>query len=235
MTDSGAGPLPPDAPETASYSPSRLFLVRHAQSVWNAERRIQGQMDAPLSELGRAQARALAERLAGGRWEAVYSSDLRRAFDTATAVAGAIGMPVSSDPDLREIGLGEWEGRTRDDIIATDPEAWERWRRDPDWDVVPGSEGSRGFERRVLTALDRILGRHSDGDLVVVTHGGVIQVALAAALGRPPRGRFGFVVANASVTVLGHREDRLVIERVNDTCHLEASEASSAVESTLPR
>ncbi|MGH7775999.1 MAG: histidine phosphatase family protein [Candidatus Dormibacterales bacterium] len=235
MTDSGAGPLPPDAPESTSPSPSRLFLVRHAQSAWNRDRRIQGQTDSPLSELGRGQAALLAERLAGGRWVGLWSSDLRRARETAAALEAALGLAAELDAGLREIGLGGWEGRSREEIEAEDPGRWEMWRREPDWDVVPGSEGTEPFRIRVEAAMARIAARHPGGDVLVVTHGGVIQVTLAAALGRPARGRFGFVIGNASVTVVGRREGRLVIERVNDTCHLDALEASPAPESALPR
>ncbi|MGH7903511.1 MAG: histidine phosphatase family protein [Candidatus Dormibacteraceae bacterium] len=235
MTDSGIRPLPPDAPAPAAQPSTRVFLVRHAQSTWNEERRIQGQRDPPLSRLGQSQAGALGERLAKGRWAAFYSSDLERALETAAPLASRIDIPLQRDPDLREIGLGEWEGLTREQLVACYPERWASWRSEPDWDLVPGGEGADAFERRVRVAIAGLFDRHPEGDVLAVTHGGVIQVALAAVVGRTSRGPFTFVVGNASLTVIQRRDGRHLIGRVNDACHLEALRAPAAAETTLPR
>lgn len=196
-----------------------LFLVRHAQSTWNAERRIQGQLDPPLSTLGLEQARLVGRRLGSLRWEAIYSSDLRRARQTADSIAGGAVLT----PGLREVALGHWEGLSREEIIARDPELWALWVREPDWDIVPGGEGSEPFRMRVEAALSEILGRHPGEQVLVVTHGGVIQAGIAWALGIPIRGLFKFVIGNASVSVIEQSPGgRLVIAGVNDTGHLSA-------------
>lgn len=124
---------------------------------------------------------------------------------------------------LREVFLGEWEGLTSQEIAERYPEAWSRWVEEPDWDVVPGGEGAALFEARVAAALDDILSRHAHGDVLVVTHGGVIQIALHRVVGRPSRGLFPFKIQNASISVLERRDARMVIGGVNDVAHLEAA------------
>jgi probable phosphoglycerate mutase len=203
--------------------PARLLLVRHGQSTWNSEHRIQGQLDPPLSEEGRRQAGLLARRLAGRRYEGFYASDLKRAFETAQAVGVVLGVQPEPMAGLREIFLGEWEGLRTDDLALRFPVAWAKWTEEPDWDLVPGGEGSALFEARVAAALDAIFERHTHGDVLVVTHGGVIQMALHRVFGRPSRGIFAFKIQNASISVVERRDGRMVIGGVNDTGHLEAA------------
>src|SRR5690242_596043 len=112
------GPTQVAAPDTAdehdrTLAPSRLLLVRHGESTWNADGRIQGQLDPPLSERGVAQAREVAERFAGHRLAGLYSSDLARTWQTAVAIGAVVGIDPVPEPGLREIALGEWEGKTR--------------------------------------------------------------------------------------------------------------------------
>lgn len=221
MSNSGDGATPPDSPGSGRPRPLRLVLVRHASSTWNDERRIQGQLDPPLSAKGREQAERVAARFRGVAVEGFYSSDLRRAVETATAIGRELDREPELVPELREVALGEWEGLKRDEIVARYPDEWERWRDHPSWDIVPGSEGTDAFEGRVGAVLDRLLARHSTGRVLVVTHGGVIQVALLRVVGRSSNGLFPFTIANTSLTVLEGSPERLVVGRVNDTCHLD--------------
>jgi 2,3-bisphosphoglycerate-dependent phosphoglycerate mutase len=123
---------------------------------------------------------------------------------------------------LREIYLGDWEGLRTDEIAARYPNAWAAWVEEPDWDVVPGGEGAAAFDARVDAALDEILRLHPHGDVLVVTHGGVIQVALHRIVGRGNRGLFPFRIQNASMSRIERRNGRSVIGGVNDVAHLEA-------------
>jgi len=135
-----------------------LLLVRHGETDWNAERRWQGHADVPLNARGREQARVLAERLAtDGRVDAVYSSDLSRARDTAEIVARRFGITVVADPDLREIDVGSREGRTGE--------------TDGPWDGEP----QEAHAARVLGAVRRIAERHPGERVLVVTHGGSLR------------------------------------------------------------
>lgn len=218
MEEPEGGDVAPISPRPA---PVRLFLIRHGQSTWNREHRIQGQLDPPLSEEGRRQAEMLGERLAARPFVAAYTSDLKRAFETAEVIGGLAGVSARPMEALREIFLGEWEGLKTEEIAARYPEAWARWVEEPDWDVVPGGEGAAPFEARVAAALDHIFGSHSHGDVLVVTHGGVIQIALHRVVGRPSHGLFPFKIQNASISLLEKRDGRTVIGCVNDIAHLE--------------
>jgi broad specificity phosphatase PhoE len=220
MSNSGERATPPDPPEAGLRHPLRLLFIRHGSSTWNDERRIQGQLDPPLSEKGREQARRLAERLHDTPIDGFYSSDLARARDTAEFIAAQVGRQPELLPELREVALGEWEGLNREEIIARYPAEWERWADHPSWDIVPGGEGSEAFEGRVGAAIEGLIARHSTGRVLVVTHGGVIQVALLRVVGRSSNGLFPFTIENTSITVLQGTPDRLVVGRVNDTCHL---------------
>jgi broad specificity phosphatase PhoE len=198
-----------------------LFLIRHGESTWNREHRIQGQLDPPLSPDGRHQAKLLADRLAGKTFAGVYASDLQRAFQTAEVIGDLLGIEASAMTSLREIYLGEWEGLRIQEIAQRFPAAWAAWVEEPDWDVVPGGEGAVPFDARVSAALDDIFRRHEQGDVLVVTHGGVIQIALHRVTGRASRGLFPFKIQNASVSWLEKRDGRMLIGGVNDIAHLE--------------
>jgi broad specificity phosphatase PhoE len=183
--------------------------------------RIQGQLDPPLSEEGRRQAALLGARLAGRAFSGFYASDLKRALETAELIGQAIGLRPEPAPSLREIYLGEWEGLRTEEIAERFPQAWSSWVDEPDWDVVPGGEGAAAFDARVGVALDEILQRHQHGDVLVVTHGGVIQIALHRIVGKPPQGLFPFKIQNASMSLLERRDRRMIIGGVNDIGHLE--------------
>jgi broad specificity phosphatase PhoE len=158
-----------------------ILLARHGQSDWNASHRWQGHADRPLTEKGRQQARALAERLAHVELDALYSSDLRRAADTAAEVALAQGLELQEVPALREVDVGSWSGLTRAEAEERFPEGVARWREGfPGWDDGETYEEMTG---RVLRAVLEIARRHEGGRALVVSHGGPIRALHAAALG----------------------------------------------------
>jgi broad specificity phosphatase PhoE len=144
-----------------------FLLVRHGETDWNAEGRLQGHTDTPLNDLGRRQARELAEELAGEAVDAVYSSDLSRAKETAEILAERSGLPVTLDPGLREKDWGTWEGLT----------SAERDR------VELAGETTEAHRARVLASLRSIHARHPAGRVLVVTHGGSVRRVQASALG----------------------------------------------------
>ena len=189
--------------------------------------RIQGQIDPPLSTLGRRQARMTGKRLMGRRFVGAYASDLARAFETALLIGESIDIEPQPMAGLREIFLGRWEGLTTQELAERFPAEWARWAEEPSWDVVPEGEGAAAFEKRVGAAVDSILARHSHGDVLVVTHGGVIQVALHRVVGRPNHGLFPFRIQNASITLIEKRDGRMVVSGVNDIGHLEMKDGST--------
>lgn len=158
-----------------------ILIARHGESDWNREKRWQGHADRPLTEHGREQAHALAERLAHIELDAVYSSDLRRASDTAGVVAERQGLELSELPELREVDVGSWSGLTRLEAEGRFPEGFARWKLGfPGWD---DGETYEAMTERVLGAIERIAAEHEDGRMLVVSHGGPIRAIHAAALG----------------------------------------------------
>jgi broad specificity phosphatase PhoE len=158
-----------------------LLLARHGETDWNSERRWQGHSDQPLNDRGREQARELADSLVGRRIDAVSSSDLWRARETAEIVAGRLGLPVEIDRGLREVDVGEWSGLVHTEIETRFPEGFRRWQ-----------EGLHGWEEgetydamgvRVVTALLAIAARHESETVLVVSHGGAIRASQASAAG----------------------------------------------------
>jgi broad specificity phosphatase PhoE len=159
-----------------------ILLVRHGETDWNRDRRIQGQSDPPLNDAGREQARALAHRLAGHEIDAVYASDLRRARETAEILAAQLGLPVAVDPELRELDFGRWEGHTVEELEASFPEAFARWTRGGEavWD---GGETHAAMAERVRAAVRRLASVHAGGRILLVAHGGPVRVLLMDAEG----------------------------------------------------
>jgi probable phosphoglycerate mutase len=186
-----------------------ILLARHGESDWNRERRWQGHADRPLTERGEAQARALADRLAEIRLDAVYSSDLQRARVTAETVARPRGLEVHVRPELREVDVGSWSGLTRDDAQQRFPEAYARWLEGGSgW---TDGESYETMSKRVLGVVAEMVAAHPDGWVFVVSHGGPIRAVHAAALGMDVHEyrRLRPVEPNARLSAVCAEDDRL--------------------------
>lgn len=196
-----------------------LFLARHGQTDWNATRRFQGASDVGLSERGRAQAEALGRALRARRLAAAYVSPLLRARETAAiALAGDATRVIAVD-ELRELSLGQWEGRTVDEIRGEAGDPYLAWLRAPHDCPPPGGEPLDCVAARVRGALDRIAAAHGEADeVLVIAHGGVISVYACALLGSSFNSLWRLRVDNCSLTVV--KPPRLV--SINDTSHLAA-------------
>ena len=158
-----------------------ILLTRHGETDWNSERRWQGWADQPLNDVGRAQASELGASLAGRTVDAIYSSDLLRAAETARIVAETLGLPVTLEQGLREVDVGDWSGRVHSELEGADPEGYERWQNGG-----KGWHGGESYEQmgeRVVAAILRIARIHPGQTLLVVTHGGSIRACRAAAAG----------------------------------------------------
>jgi 2,3-bisphosphoglycerate-dependent phosphoglycerate mutase len=160
---------------------TELLIVRHGETDWNAELRFQGHADPPLNETGRAQARELAAELAGTVADAIYSSDLVRARETAEILSERLEVPVTTLSELREIDVGSWQGLTRDEIETAFPGAYRSWRTgETGW---TGGETYDQLRARILPALERIADAHPGGSVIVVGHGGTIRTLRAHVAG----------------------------------------------------
>jgi probable phosphoglycerate mutase len=181
---------------------TRLCVIRHGETAWNSERRIQGQLDEPLSALGHAQARATADSLAQEAFAAIYASDLSRARQTAEAVAHLLKLPVRLEPDLRERHYGVFQKRTYDEMRKDYPREYARFEaREIDF-VLPGGESLRRFSERVLRCFGEIVERHAGGQVLVFTHGGVLDILHRRASGKPLSAPRDFEIPNAALNWL---------------------------------
>jgi 2,3-bisphosphoglycerate-dependent phosphoglycerate mutase/probable phosphoglycerate mutase len=166
---------------------SRLVLVRHGETEYNAVGRMQGQLDSELTDIGMDQIRAAAPVLAGYGPAYIVSSDLTRAARTAEEIGQVCGVPVKLDPRLRETHLGEWQGLTLPDVHAGWPGAWEVWRGDPTW-PPPGGESRVDVVARAMPLIDELIEQFGDGPAATVmlfAHGGLIASLSCALMGLP--------------------------------------------------
>lgn len=198
-----------------------ILLIRHGQTDWNAEGRWQGHTDVPLNEVGRQQAQLLAQRLKAWPLSALYSSDLRRAWETAAIIARANDLEPIADAKWRERDTGRYSGLTREEVAQQFPEAWAQMKEG--LSDVPGAEQSRDLQRRVETAFHALLERHKGETIAVVSHGGTLRTLVAAILDIPMakamRVRVG---SNTGLSIITVRDGRHpVLERLNDIAHLE--------------
>jgi len=205
---------------------TRLIVIRHGETEWNREKRMQGTTDTPLSDVGRIQARALGKRLAGRGFDALYSSDLSRARDTARAIAEQTGRELVVDPRLQERRFGIFEGLLAAEIIARYPEEHARFAsRDPDYEV-PGGESASAFARRCLGCLAEIAGRHRGAEVVVVTHGLVLDSLYRAAHGLEHGAPRPVPLINASINLFGYAGGGWSMELWGDVSHLAPGEVT---------
>ena len=200
---------------------TRIIAIRHGETDWNLAARIQGQLDIALNGAGRWQAERLALALASEALDAVYTSDLMRARETAQAVARRAGLEIRPSSGLRERGFGVFEGLSFAEIEQRFPDAARRWRqRDPDFGPQ-GGETLRDFYQRAVTAVATVAARHRGQHIAVVTHGGVLDVLYRAgsrlALDEPRTWQIG----NASINRLLHGEHGFSLVGWSDSFHLE--------------
>ena len=201
----------------------RLILIRHGETEWNVSGRYQGQTDIPLSDRGRAQAEALGRRFASIPVDAVYSSPLQRAYDTAAAIARVKGLPIQKADGLKELDFGEWDGNTKEVNEEKFGEAFTRYRIEPFHYPMPGEGTLNRAKLRVGAALEDIkeLYRHTDKTVVVVAHGGILKLAIFYLMDMTSRLYRCIELDNTSLTVIDIEEDRCILRVLNDTHHLE--------------
>ncbi len=203
-----------------------LYLVRHGETTYNAQGRIQGHLDSPLSDLGLRQAEAVAARLARESFAAVYASDLSRASVTARAIAGPHQLPVNETQLLRESRLGVVEGLTSAEMEERYPAVLHEWRRSPLLFRPPGAETLEEVVERVGGFLEQALRNHRDGEkILVVGHGGSLRGLVIAALGLPIKAYRMLHFSNASLSMLDAGE-RPGLWLLNETSHLNALRTS---------
>lgn len=208
----------PDIPGSAD-----ILLIRHGQSEpylpGTPFPLVEGHADPALTPRGHDQARRLADRLADTPIDAIYVTTLRRTAQTAAPLAGRLGLPVTVEPELREVHLGDWEGgEYRQRVAERDPVVRQVFEAER-WEVIPGAETSASLASRVRASIARLADAHAGHRVAVFTHGGVIGQALALASGSRP---FAFLSAdNGSISRLLVTGQRWIVRGFNDTAHLD--------------
>lgn len=208
---------------------TRILAIRHGETAWNVDTRIQGQLDIPLNDKGRWQAARVARALAGREpLDAVYTSDLARAHDTARAISEATGTPLQPHRGLRERAFGLFQGRTFAEIETELPAEALQWRRRvPDW-APPGGESLRQMRERVLDTLHTLAGAHPGGLVVLVAHGGVLDLLYRAATGLDLQAPRTWQMGNAAINRLLWTPDALTLVGWADTTHLDEATRDEA-------
>ena len=201
---------------------ARLIIVRHAESAFNLQNRIQGHMDSSLTKKGMDQARRLAARIRHFHIDKIYSSDLGRAYSTTREITRFLKrVKIIRDPRLREILLGDWEGMTPEDVDRLYEKGFQKWLRAPSAALIPNAEPVARFRRRVTRRIEEIA-RHNRGKTVlVVTHGGVLDMLWRTVHGLPLDGLRECDIPNTGINRLRWDGDRLHVVQWADAAHLE--------------
>jgi len=200
---------------------TRICLVRHGETSWNSERRIQGQIDIDLNTTGEAQARALRAALSEFRFAAAYSSDLRRAWRTAGIAVAGLGLAPTPVSDLRERNFGVLQGVAAHEAAGRHPEAYRHHQaRSPEYRYETG-ESLVSFAERALAALEVLAQRHPGVDVLVFTHGGVLDVAYRATTGKPLQAPRDFPLGNAAINWIEYQSGAWRLVSWGDSRHLQ--------------
>ncbi|MBP7604725.1 MAG: histidine phosphatase family protein [Spirochaetes bacterium] len=195
-----------------------LVLVRHGETAWNRENRVQGTSDTPLSDNGIRQAERLASSMAGEEIDLIVTSPLRRAAETASIINRGLNAPLRTDEDLRELDQGIFEGMGYTELMRDHGDFLRRWAADPASVVMPGGESLSALEKRAWGAVQRTIA--SSECALIVSHNFTITVILCRALGIPLSEFRRIRLENASISVLDFRIDTITAVMINDTAHL---------------
>ncbi len=202
---------------------TRILAIRHGETAWNKDTRIQGQLDIPLNETGLWQAQRTAEALRHEPIAAVFASDLRRATQTAQAIADTLGQPVRQHAGLRERHFGDCQGATWAQLEQEQPAVIDQWRRRvPDF-APPGGESLLALRQRVQAAFSELAARHLGEQIVVVAHGGVLDIVYRWAAGVDLQAPRTWQLGNAAIHRLLWTPDSLHLVGWGDTGHLDGT------------
>jgi probable phosphoglycerate mutase len=201
--------------------PTRIIAIRHGETAWNVDTRIQGHIDIPLNDTGRWQATRLARALAAEPIHAIYSSDLQRAFDTARAISATGARPLRQHTGLRERCFGAFEGKTWSELETHWPEASRSWRqREPHW-APEGGESLVQLRQRIAQTLNELAAQHPGQQIVLVAHGGVMDTLYRLATGQAIEAPRAWPLGNTAINRLLWTPESLTLVGWADTRHLE--------------
>lgn len=199
---------------------TKMIFVRHGETEWNQIGKYQGQTDIPLNSIGLMQAEKTAERLANESIQAIYSSDLARALQTAQIIADKHNLSVNPSKGLREFNFGIWEGKTYQEINRENPELLKLWMEEPENLRIPEAETFPELNKRGMLVINELLLKHSEETILVVTHGGLLSTIFCSILGIELNNIRKFKQQNSAISIIDFFEQKSVLTLFNDACHL---------------
>jgi len=197
-----------------------IILVRHGQTAWNKEERFRGRADLPLDETGIKQAEAAAQKLAGCEATAIYSSPLQRTMMTAKPIADVLSLTIQPLEGLIDIDYGAWQGLSTEEALEQDTNLYQQWIRTPQNARFPDGEGLQDVRDRVETVINKVLSEHTGQTVILVSHVVVCRVFICTVLGLDNSHFWQIGQDVNAINTIGLREEKLVLNSLNDTCHL---------------
>ncbi|RBP45595.1 histidine phosphatase family protein [Garciella nitratireducens] len=199
---------------------SRLYLIRHGETIWNRERKTQGIKNVSLSETGKLQAKYLAKRLKKENIDFIYSSDLSRAYKTAEIVGNHIGKSVQILPEIREMNFGDWEGLTLNEIDKKFHDIYNQWNHTPHLAKIPGGETLIQVQERAIKVVNRIIKKNPNKNIVMISHGTTIKTIIFYLLDIDLSYYKKIKQDNTAINIIDFKKEYNVLVKLNDTCHL---------------
>lgn len=198
----------------------RIYLVRHGESEWNCLKKVQGQKDVPLTEKGRKQAEKIADRLYNEDIDKIYSSDLKRAFDTAKIIGDNLKLDININNSFREIKFGIWEGISKEELITKYYTEHVLWMKEPHKLELKGAETLLDLQKRTMDGIDEISKTSHDKSVLVVSHSAAIKTIILGLLDMDISYYSKISLGNVSLNLIEFRDYNNVLSLLNDTCHL---------------
>jgi len=200
---------------------TEVTFIRHGQTEWNTEKREMGHLDSPLTKKGEKQAAALAERLKGHKFSALYSSDLGRALHTAQYISTAVNLPIITDEELRERNMGIFQGHTRKEMAKLYPFEWKQYNSEDKFDyIIPQGESQRQRYERSIRVFNRLADQHPKEKIVMVSHGGILRGIFEYVLNIAPGNEDSFKRRNATLNRFIKNGSQWSLDVWGDTSHL---------------
>ncbi|NPA51945.1 MAG: histidine phosphatase family protein [Aquificae bacterium] len=197
----------------------KIFLCRHGQSEYNAKKIIQGHIDTDLTPQGIVQARLIGERLKTENIEKIFSSDLKRAYKTATIIGDILGLDVEIDKRIREMHFGNWEGKAYEQIYTYNLDHWQKWLKNPVACPLPSQEDIKEFEKRIKSFWEYV-NSLQEKNILIVGHGGSIQGIICTASGLGMEHLWGMMHTNTGLSLLEVKNQKTYIKYINEDFHL---------------
>ena len=197
-----------------------VYLVRHGQTAWNKEEIFRGRADVPLNEMGLKEAELAAGYFRGKKVDAIYSSPISRAMQTAEKIASVLGLKVEPHSGITDMSFGDWEGRPIKEVEKSDPERFRLWEEEPCLLKVPGGETLDEVRTRAMAALEEVIASHAQGTVILVSHRVITKVLICAILGLDNSHFWQIDQDSTAINLIRFKNGKYALSLMNESCHL---------------